>query len=55
MEDTNVIEMSVAIIICTYKLNLFNSLSERPLSKLSENHKINVIGPSELKLWPFYG
>ncbi len=29
------------------------SSSERPLSKLSENHKINVIGPTELKLWPF--
>ncbi len=27
--------------------------SERPLSKLSENHKINVNGPTELKLWPF--
>ncbi len=27
--------------------------SERPISKLSENHKINVIGPTELKLWPF--
>ena len=24
-----------------------------PLSKLSENHKINVIGPTELKFWPF--
>ncbi len=31
----------------------FNTSSERPLSKLSENHKINVIGPTELKLWPF--
>ena len=30
-----------------------NISSERPLSKLSENHKINVIGPTELKLWPF--
>ena len=29
--------------------------SERALSKLSENHKINVIGPTELKLWPFKG
>ncbi len=28
----------------------FNTSSERPLSKLSENH---VIGPTELKLWPF--
>ncbi len=28
----------------------FNTTSERPLSKLSKNHKINVIGPSELKL-----
>ncbi len=34
-------------------LKIFNASSERPLSKLSENHKINVIGPSELKLWPF--
>ncbi len=34
-------------------LKNFNALSERPLSKLSENHKINVIRPSELKLWPF--
>ena len=25
-----------------------NTLSERPLSKLSENHKINVFGPTEL-------
>ncbi len=31
----------------------FNTSSERPPSKLSENHKINVIGPTELKLWPF--
>ncbi len=31
----------------------FNTSSERPLSKLSENHKINVIGPTKLKLWPF--
>ena len=32
----------------------FNTPSERPFSKLSEkfNHKINVIGPSKLKLWP---
>ena len=30
-----------------------NTSSERPISKLSENHKINVIGPTELKLWPF--
>ena len=22
-------------------------------SKLSENHKINVIGPTKVKLWPF--
>ncbi len=28
----------------------FNTSSERPLSKLSENHKINVIGPVELKV-----
>ncbi len=26
---------------------------ERPLSKLSENHKMNLIGPTELELWPF--
>ncbi len=31
----------------------FNTSSERPPSKFSENHKINVIGPTELKLWPF--
>ena len=31
----------------------FNISLERPLSKLSENHKINFIGPTELKLWPF--
>ncbi len=31
----------------------FNISYERPLSKLSENHNINVIGPTELKLWPF--
>ncbi len=31
----------------------FNTSFERSLSKLSENHKINVIGPTELKLWPF--
>ena len=30
-----------------------NTSSERPLSKLSENLKIYVIGPTELKLWPF--
>ena len=28
----------------------FNPSSERPLSKLLENQKMNVIGPSELKL-----
>ena len=27
--------------------------SERAPSKLSENHKINVIELTELKLWPF--
>ena len=27
----------------------FNTSSERPLSNLSENHKINVFGPTELK------
>ena len=26
---------------------------ERPRSRLSENHKINVIGRTVLKLWPF--
>ncbi len=26
---------------------------EKGLSKLSENHKIIVIRPTELKLWPF--
>ncbi len=26
---------------------------KRPLSKHSENHKINVIGPTKLKLWLF--
>ena len=31
----------------------FNTSSERPLPKLSENHKINVIGSTELKLWTF--
>ncbi len=31
----------------------FNISLERPLSKLSENQKINFIGPTELKLWPF--
>ena len=31
----------------------FITSSERPLSKLSENHKMNVIGPTEPKLWPF--
>ena len=31
----------------------FNTLSERPISKLSENQEINVIGLTELKLWPF--
>ena len=30
-----------------------NTSFERPLSKLSENHKINAIGQMELKLWPF--
>ncbi len=35
------------------RLLIFNTSSERPISKLSENHKINVIGPTELKLWPF--
>ena len=28
----------------------FKTSSERPLFKFSENHKINVIGPTELKL-----
>ncbi len=27
--------------------------SERPISKLSENHKIYVIVPTKVKLWPF--
>ncbi len=27
--------------------------SERPLFKLSENHKITVIGPTKLKILPF--
>ncbi len=31
----------------------FNTSSERFLSKLSENHKINIIVPTKLKLWPF--
>ncbi len=31
---------------------LLYTLSERPLSKLSENHKIYVIRPTVLKLWP---
>ena len=31
----------------------FNTLSERPFSRLSKNHKIYMIGPTELKLWPF--
>ncbi len=31
----------------------FNTSSERPFSKLLKNHKINVIGPTELKLWSF--
>ncbi len=31
----------------------FNTSFESSLSKLSENHKINVIGSTELKLWPF--
>ncbi len=31
-------------------LILIQSSSEKPPSKLSENHKINVIGPTELKL-----
>ncbi len=35
------------------RLLIFNTSSERPFSKLSENHKINVIGPTERKLWPF--
>ena len=30
----------------------WNTSFEKSLSKLSENHKINVIGPTELKLWP---
>ena len=30
----------------------FNTKSEKPISKLSENHKNNVIGPTEQKLWP---
>ena len=31
----------------------FNTSSERPHSKLSENHNINVIGQTEQKLCPF--
>ncbi len=31
----------------------FNTSYERPLSKLSENHQFNVIGQTELKVWPF--
>ncbi len=31
----------------------FHTSSEKPLSKLSENHKINAVGTTELKLWPF--
>ncbi len=30
-----------------------NTSSERLLSKLLENQKINVIRPTELRLWPF--
>ena len=30
----------------------FNSSSERAHRKLSENHKTNDIGPTELELWP---
>ncbi len=29
---------------------IFNTSSERPLSKA---FRINIIGPAELKLWPF--
>ncbi len=32
---------------------IFNTSSEKHLSKLSKNHQINVIGPTEPKLWPF--
>ncbi len=32
---------------------IVNTSSERPLSKLSEIHKISIIVPTELKLWPF--
>ncbi len=31
----------------------FKTPFKRARSKLSENRKINVIGPTELKLWPF--
>ncbi len=41
------------MVFCQKHPFYFNTSSERPLSKLSENHKINVIGPTELKLWPF--
>ena len=34
-------------------LILRHYISKRARSKLSENHKINVIVPTELKLWPF--
>ncbi len=42
-----------AVWVCGDRLLIFNTSSERPLAKLSENHKINVIRPTELKLWPF--
>ena len=35
----------------TGQKNSFNASSERPLAKLSENQKIIIIGPTELKLW----
>ncbi len=37
---------------CTWTFD-FNTSSERPISKLLENPKINVIGPTELKLYNY--
>ncbi len=48
-----VINVINAMIFCEKQVQFdLNTSSERPLSKSSENHKINIIGPTELKLQP---
>ena len=52
------IAVEIVIISLAFQIRLFTQVrkytSSETLSKLSENHKINVIGPTKLKLWPLF-